>query len=646
MPQCGVKHYRIAIIALWLETLLYGSFSTIQEIFAGTQQFSGLYSVLFAGSIYVLGFQRRRKYYIATSIVIYACITGAVVVHLVQTLWTPNFTVNSQFVGQAYFRCTPGAETPAQVHDAIINNLTNTIADGIAILAQITADGLLIYRCFIIWNRRQLVILPLIALLLATSACNLAAMYYDSQTYEIRRDTSPESGPPPTWFHLLKMSTTFATASYALTLATTVVTTALIAARIWWTSRELGRSLNRSSGSMYKSAIILIVESGALWSSGLIAALIVHHTALQYAPIAGFTLNILLGIAPTLIIVRVGLGHAIETSYPPVHRSTAVHHVFGYVLSIKISNILAFLALTFLSTRAQTEAIAYGIYLTLFTQCIRALRLAPQGKWHWAVAIILFVLGTIVVLLDFLRVTATPNITANSFCTGTKCFSCSTSDAAAVAREIPTNDAFNIVGNVFATVFRFVGVSYLIPASFIPYSHFHLSLIVRPAVSFVRVAAIAQQRNFHTLGSQSSGTLGGIANALGTVRAYTSVPSHEHGLVRPVWNLGKQKEKATGETRPWFDAVGATIVESASIYSVVAVITTLTSVFSPVWAIVPDGIEIQLAGIIPTMIIIRVCLGKSLDPMRLWSSRRKLGGKGIEAEYEHQELGSGILPEM
>ncbi|TFY59874.1 hypothetical protein EVG20_g7626 [Dentipellis fragilis] len=314
MSPCGEKYYtttvtlKITLIELW-----------------ATSAFHGLYTALFAGSVYVLVFHQPRRYYLAISILLYILITANVIVGLVQIILTPTFISNSRLVDGVYVVCglEADSESPDQIRQALLNDFTEVAIDFINTFAQITADGLLIYRCWIIWNRTLRIVIPVTVLLLATTACNLSVVYYSSQIYTMRRAANPPASLPSEWPQRVRMASVFSTTSYALALSTTVITTALIAGRIWWTSRIFRRS-SATSGGIYKSAIAILIESGAIYSSGLIVALIVRQTTSKYWGIFSSSVSPLLGIAPTLIIVRVGLGHSFETTDASVVDSTPI----------------------------------------------------------------------------------------------------------------------------------------------------------------------------------------------------------------------------------------------------------------------------------------------------------------------------------
>ncbi|TFY72243.1 hypothetical protein EVG20_g745 [Dentipellis fragilis] len=295
MSQCGAKEYRITISSLWAGSVLHG-----------------FYTALFAGSIYVLAFQRLNKYYLATTIILYILITTGAAFDLAQVLSTPKTISGAYFSDGGDYLCDPDSITPEQVHEAVISNLFNVVHDVLNVFSQIAADGLLIFRCFVIWERKIRIVLPLIILLTATTVCNLVDAHYDYELYKMSRAAGSSGVTPPGWFRAVDMSSEFANAGVAMMLATTVLTTIATAGRIWWTLKRLGR---RSIGGAYRSAILMLVESGMLYSSALIVQLIIQQTAAEYIGIFPEIQSMLSGIAPTLIIVRVGMGRSFETTH-------------------------------------------------------------------------------------------------------------------------------------------------------------------------------------------------------------------------------------------------------------------------------------------------------------------------------------------
>jgi hypothetical protein len=123
-------------------------------------------------------------------------------------------------------------------------------------------------------------------------------------------------------------------AAYTLPLCTNVIVTSLIVYRIWSTSRAISDSpLDIGQGVTHR-AMVLIIESGALYlvfqlvfvvlfaiphpAEAILAVMAVQiyvsNTSFDSRPISKPVLFLLQGIAPTLIIIRVGLGISSENS--------------------------------------------------------------------------------------------------------------------------------------------------------------------------------------------------------------------------------------------------------------------------------------------------------------------------------------------
>ncbi|KAJ7319347.1 hypothetical protein DFH08DRAFT_390918 [Mycena albidolilacea] len=146
------------------------------------------------------------------------------------------------------------------------------------------ADGLFIYRCYIIWNRNiYVVILPIIMLVI---------------TVVFGVDQALPLAP-----------------FFGITLATTVLVAALTAGRIWWIGRQTRAHLKPDVQRRYSNSISVIVESGVIYSVGLLAYLIlgaIPSTLVAQDPTVDMLAQ-LVGIVPTLVIVRVGLGLSLQS---------------------------------------------------------------------------------------------------------------------------------------------------------------------------------------------------------------------------------------------------------------------------------------------------------------------------------------------
>ncbi|KAF7364218.1 Rtt106 domain-containing protein [Mycena sanguinolenta] len=158
------------------------------------------------------------------------------------------------------------------------------------VLANTLADGFLIFRCYVIWGRNwQAVAVPLLSY-----ACTIIGGFLG---------LLPLSGRSERIALVLAYGTTFFTNTLASLLA---------AGRIWWMSRQIAMLLGkRKAQSKYMDLTAIILESGLIYPAILIITIVVYlvpatpTVAVLSCIAAAYHL---VGIAPTMIIVRVGLG--------------------------------------------------------------------------------------------------------------------------------------------------------------------------------------------------------------------------------------------------------------------------------------------------------------------------------------------------
>ncbi|KAG7093245.1 hypothetical protein E1B28_006931 [Marasmius oreades] len=101
---------------------------------------------------------------------------------------------------------------------------------------------------------------------------------------------------------------------FAFSLSTNIIVTSLIAGRIWWNAHQLCKLLVGTQPSrLYRRAIAIIVESGAIFSASLLILLVLYSLKFNAVYVSDSIAQIT-GIAPTLIIVRVGMGYSVDSS--------------------------------------------------------------------------------------------------------------------------------------------------------------------------------------------------------------------------------------------------------------------------------------------------------------------------------------------
>ncbi|KAJ3850388.1 hypothetical protein EV368DRAFT_66633 [Lentinula lateritia] len=167
------------------------------------------------------------------------------------------------------------------------NNMTTALIHdyavlGIYIFSNVIADALLLYRCFIIWEKdRRVVLLPVLGFL-----CNLVLGILG-----------------------LSYNDEFVFYFWILTIVENIVLTTLITGRIWYINRTSGEILGSTVKTKYNMIAAIILESGSVYSAIVLAtsitSMIPHDAILASCMLAAATQVV--GIAPCLIIIRVAL---------------------------------------------------------------------------------------------------------------------------------------------------------------------------------------------------------------------------------------------------------------------------------------------------------------------------------------------------
>ncbi|KAF7364062.1 hypothetical protein MSAN_01065000 [Mycena sanguinolenta] len=146
------------------------------------------------------------------------------------------------------------------------------------------ADALFIYRCYVIWNHNIYVVVAPFIMVVVTIVFGV--------------DQALPLAP-----------------FFGITLGTNVLVTGLTAGRIWWIGRQNRVHLKPDMRARYMSSISIIVESGVIYSAGILTWLILQAIPFTFpaADPTAVMLSQVVGIVPTLIIVRVGLGISVQS---------------------------------------------------------------------------------------------------------------------------------------------------------------------------------------------------------------------------------------------------------------------------------------------------------------------------------------------
>ncbi|TFK96167.1 hypothetical protein BDV98DRAFT_597846 [Pterulicium gracile] len=284
-----VKSY---FVALWIQTLIYGS-----------------YVVLFFGCMYILLFRRPvscPKITPSFVLALFMLSTAHVIINLFKGVKAFTVVVDPNIIF---------ADFSAPIDLA---------KESVYITAAALADTLLIFRCYMVWGHNwRVAIVPVMLLLLSTGAGYTSV--YQFSTLE-DRDGAQYAENLKKWFMVL----------YSVMLANNILSTTLIASRIWWRSRQSGSALGWRHQAKYNWIIAIVIESGAIYSFSLLIYLVLYTIESQAQKLILDSLCQIASIMPTLIIVRIGLGmgpHDIsptfQTTIPNSRHFSSVRFRFG-----------------------------------------------------------------------------------------------------------------------------------------------------------------------------------------------------------------------------------------------------------------------------------------------------------------------------
>ncbi|KAJ7744100.1 hypothetical protein B0H16DRAFT_1560202 [Mycena metata] len=169
---------------------------------------------------------------------------------------------------------------------------------------NLVSDSLLLYRCFLIWGSQwPPVVLPGI-LVIATCAAG-----YNTTINSISHHAPLFDALAPNIFAAV----------------TNLTLVAFTVGRIWWIRRDAMRVFHGAEVlNCYNTAIAMILESGALLLVPTILVIMPTPAVLRDI-LKGIAVH-LINIAPTLIVVCVGLGHDIQDTVQSLHGNTFTAH--------------------------------------------------------------------------------------------------------------------------------------------------------------------------------------------------------------------------------------------------------------------------------------------------------------------------------
>ncbi|TFK53898.1 hypothetical protein OE88DRAFT_1732648 [Heliocybe sulcata] len=266
---------------------------------------NGVYTMIFGASMYALIFRQGASPQRCTLLLVNISLYVLCAVQAAITFW-------QSFVSTDELANGSSGGDPTLVHEVLLYDLGQNIIDALIPCTNLIADGLLVWRCYVLYNRRAWVMVVPVVLLAAGTACGFAVVAFDCKLYRIRLHAPPSSAvPPPQWSTLTSLSQAIRAAMYIISAVTNSSMSGLIAFRIWKATRNIGKNKVR-----YLRVASLLLETGIVYSVTLIldaifAALDPTRTEGIDNLVGTIVMQItqqLVGIFPAVIILMVALG--------------------------------------------------------------------------------------------------------------------------------------------------------------------------------------------------------------------------------------------------------------------------------------------------------------------------------------------------
>jgi len=172
-----------------------------------------------------------------------------------------------------------------------LSNFTQMFGSTLYVLQTLIGDAMVLYRCYTVWERKLWIIALPVVLLLGSTATGIGILY------------SFDKVDPQASIFVVQLGH-WITAFFSMTFATNVICTALVAYRVW--------AINRMQISFrtrhLHSVMLLIVESGAIYSATLLALLILYNVDSWFQYVVLDAVSAIVGIVFSIIMLRIATG--------------------------------------------------------------------------------------------------------------------------------------------------------------------------------------------------------------------------------------------------------------------------------------------------------------------------------------------------
>ncbi|KAJ7255836.1 hypothetical protein B0H12DRAFT_1113027 [Mycena haematopus] len=261
------------IVAAWLEAILYG--------------------IYFCGFWFSVYLNNRGG---ATNTHHRVMFMSSIVMFTVATI---HVSMNGfrAIVGYVDYGSAPGGPVAFL---GVLSSWHHIFKDSLYVVQSILGDSMAVYRCWILWNRQSVFIIIPFCLLIASTISGIMVEVLFSNVSPTASIFDPRL-------------THWITAFYSLAVTQNVITTGLMALRLWIIDRQSRRI--RMGGSMFTPVLRILVESAALYLFVEILLLALYSVDYNAQYILLETITPTIGITFGMITIRIIL-RSQQVSHP------------------------------------------------------------------------------------------------------------------------------------------------------------------------------------------------------------------------------------------------------------------------------------------------------------------------------------------
>ncbi|KZW04459.1 hypothetical protein EXIGLDRAFT_716413 [Exidia glandulosa HHB12029] len=241
----------------------------------------GIYTIVFGTSIAFMTWRRKTKSQTISKVLLFATC-------LLFLLGTVHFALEFD---NAYRTLMINPET----RDPLGTETHQLFgADTIFFTTDFVANLVMIYRLGLVWGGNWLIVILPLLLAFGAYSCSISTLAL-LLTIDPKAPIAPAAIVP------------LGTAGLSMSLVVNFLVTLLIIARIWYMDRGTGQIFGRTR-MMINSVTTMIIETGALFLVAQLCVVILYSLSNPAQAVVVPAALQIYGIAPTLIIVRVGMG--------------------------------------------------------------------------------------------------------------------------------------------------------------------------------------------------------------------------------------------------------------------------------------------------------------------------------------------------